>query len=183
MWWHKPNEVVSLYAVEVHQPAVPTIFVSTAHAWATLPADLSARVEGLSATHTAAQISRGMEKGDVLVSLIKQPPSTTRPIGYRHPRTGETILYVCEQMTEKVVGLAPDESEHLLEELFAHLYNPACRWEHHWRNGDLVIWDNLTIQHARPEVRSDGPPRTLRKVAIPLPVLSEDQKPTHRAAG
>jgi taurine dioxygenase len=66
------------------------------------------------------------------------------------------------------VGLGPDESEELLEELFQYLYAPANLLEHVWRNGDLVVWDNFAVQHARANVRTDGPARTLRKVYSPV---------------
>lgn len=181
MWAEQPFEVLSLYAVRVEQPAVPTTFVSAAHAWATLPDDLRARVEGREALHTAGEVRRG-DLTDVVVTTVERPPCTTTPIGYRHPRTGQTILYVCEQMTREIVGLPPDESERLLDALFAHLYAPASRFDHHWRERDLVVWDNLAVQHARPNVQPDGPARTLRKVAFPIPQLRPDERPTYRRA-
>jgi alpha-ketoglutarate-dependent taurine dioxygenase len=61
----------------------------------------------------------------------------------------------------------PVEGEALLAELFEHLYAPANLLEHRWRNGDLVLWDNLAVQHARANVQSDGPSRTLQKVFSP----------------
>jgi alpha-ketoglutarate-dependent taurine dioxygenase len=181
MWADQPFEVLSLYAVDVDPPAVPTTFISATYAWATLPPALRTRVEGRSALHTAGGIRRGDLK-DVLVASVENPPSTVKPIGWNHPRTGETILYVCEQMTKEIVGLAPDDSEQLLEELFAHLYEPATHWNHQWRENDLVVWDNLAIQHARQNVNSDGPARTLRKVASPIPHLDADQMPTFSVA-
>jgi alpha-ketoglutarate-dependent taurine dioxygenase len=181
MWAEHPFEVLSLYAIDVEQPAVPTTFVSATHAWATLPEELHARVEGLQALHMAGDVGRG-DLTDVAIVTVERPPSTTMPIRRRHPRTGDDILYICEQMTKEVVGMAPAESERLLDELFAHLYEPARRWDHHWRNGDLIIWDNEAIQHARPNVTDDGPSRTLRKVAFPLPQLNLDQRPKYRAA-
>jgi alpha-ketoglutarate-dependent taurine dioxygenase len=181
MWSAQPFQVLSLYGVDVGQPAVPTTFVSAAHAWATLPGELRSRVEGRTAMHTAGEVRRG-DLTDVLLSNVERPPSTVRPIGYRHPRTGQTILYICEQMTERIVDLAPGDSESLLNELFTHLYDPANRWNHEWRKGDLVVWDNLAIQHARPNVRADGPPRTLRKVASPIPALNRDELPTYAPA-
>jgi alpha-ketoglutarate-dependent taurine dioxygenase len=181
MWSDHPFEVLSLYAVDVEEPVVPTTFISGSCAWTTLPAKLRERVGDLSASHTAGEVRRG-DLTDVLVSTVERPPSTVRPIAYRHPRTGETVLYVCEQMTKEVVGLAPDASEALLEELFAHLYDPAVRLEHRWRNRDLVVWDNLAVQHARPNVDSDGPARTLRKVASPLVQLELDEMPAYNAA-
>jgi alpha-ketoglutarate-dependent taurine dioxygenase len=181
MWSDHPFEVLSLYAVDVEEPVVPTTFISGRSAWTTLPVELRERVGDRSALHTAGEVRRG-DLTDVLVSTVERPPSTVQPIAYRHPRTGETILYVCEQMTKEVVGLPPDASEPLLAELFAHLYDPAVRLEHRWRNRDLVVWDNLAVQHARPNVDRDGPARTLRKVASPLVQLDLDEMPVYNSA-
>jgi alpha-ketoglutarate-dependent taurine dioxygenase len=181
MWSDQPFEVLSLYGVEIEEPVIPTTFVSPVDAWDTLPIELRARVEGLSALHTAGEVRRG-DLNDVLVSTVQRAPSTIAPIGKVHPRTGRTILYACEQMTKEVMGLEADESERLLGELFAHLYDPAKQWNHHWRKGDLVVWDNLAIQHARPNVRTEGSARTLRKVASPIPQLRPDELPTYTSA-
>jgi alpha-ketoglutarate-dependent taurine dioxygenase len=181
MWCDRPVEVLSLYAVEVEEPCVPTTFVSARQAWATLPDKLRERVEGLSALHTAGQLRRG-DLSDVLVSTFENAPSTVKPIGLPHPRTGENVLYICEQMTQDVVGLEPDQSEGLLDELFTHMYDPSRRLNHHWREGDLVVWDNIAVQHARPNVLTDGPARTLRKFFSPVPQLRPDQMPTFSSA-
>ena len=181
MWSDQPCAALSLYAIDVEEPAVPTTFASAVNAWTTLPDDLRARVGGHSALHTAAEIRRG-DVEDVLISKVEQAPSTVKPLGLPHPRTGETILYACEQMTKEVVDLAPDESEQLLEELFAHLYDSASLVHHEWRNQDLLVWDNLALQHARPNVRTDGPRRTLRKVASSIPRLAPEQRPQHTSA-
>jgi alpha-ketoglutarate-dependent taurine dioxygenase len=181
MWADEPFEVLSLYGKEVEQPTVPTVFVSGVHAWETLPDELKARVEGLSALHTAGAVRRG-DLSDVLVSTVERPPTTIQPIARRHPRTGKTVLYVCEQMTKEIVGLPPEESEQLLEELFEHLYDPAGRWEHQWHQGDFVVWDNLAMQHARPNVVTEGPARTLRKAASPVPQLSRAETPIFRSS-
>jgi alpha-ketoglutarate-dependent taurine dioxygenase len=132
--------------------------------------------------HTAGQLRRG-DLSDVLVSTFQNAPSTITPIGHRHRRTGATLLYICEQMTQDVVGLQPEESERLLDQLFEHMYAPPNQWNHYWRNGDLVVWDNLAMQHARPNVVTEGPARTLRKFFSPVPQLSPDQLPTFSKAG
>jgi alpha-ketoglutarate-dependent taurine dioxygenase len=181
MWAAQPFEVLSLYGVEVAKPVVPTTFISGTYAWATMPENLRSRVEGLQALHTAGEVRRG-DMTDVLLSPIANPPSTIKPVALTHPRTGVTVLYVCEQMTKEIVGLPGHESEALLAELFAHLYQPWVRWNHEWRPGDLVVWDNIAMQHARPNVAGNGPARTLRKVASPIPKLDPDQLPTYSAA-
>jgi len=49
---------------------------------------------------------------------------------------------------------------------------------HEWRNGDLVAWDNLAIQHARSDVRADGPTRTLRTMIAPRSAVQHLETPT-----
>jgi alpha-ketoglutarate-dependent taurine dioxygenase len=171
MWSTDPIKVLSLYGVEVEQPATPTEFVSARYAWETLPDDLKAMVEGLHAVHghDDAYPEREMDDPDVLRSTFESPKMTTTPVAWTHPRTGDTLLYVSQQITMEIVELPADESEALLQELFAHLYRPEVVLAHPWRTGDLVAWDNQAVQHARPNLALDGPTRTLRKVFAPPP--------------
>jgi alpha-ketoglutarate-dependent taurine dioxygenase len=181
-WAHQPNEIVSLYAVDLEPPVAPTTFASTVRGYATLPDHLRAKIGGKEAIHSAGEIRRGGDVSDVLVSAVERPPSTRKPVVLTHPRTGAPMLYVGEQNTREIVGMDPDESEALLDELFAHLYDPANQWNHEWRLHDLAAWDNLAIQHARPNVPVDGPTRTLRKVATPMPPLEQDEMPSYSTA-
>jgi alpha-ketoglutarate-dependent taurine dioxygenase len=181
-WAHQPTEVISLYAVDLDPPVVPTTFVSAVTALAKLPDELRARIEDREAIHTAGEIRRRGDVSDVLVSSVQRAPWTRKPVVLPHPRSGVPILYVGEQNTREIVGMEPDESEALLEALFTHLYDPAMRWDHQWNLHDLAVWDNLAIQHARPNVPADGPARTLRKVATPMPPLEQDEMPTYSTA-
>jgi len=175
MWAESPFHVLTLYGLDVEPPVVPTVFTSSAHGWATLPDDLRARVGGKHAVHMTGQRNRGLEPGGELLQPIRENvQSTTKPVPYEHPRTGRELLYVCQMMTDHIVELPADESEELLEELFAHLYGDAAIWEHEWRQGDLVMWDNLALQHARPDVDKGGPVRTLRKVIAPKPTIKAE---------
>ena len=171
MWSEHTFQVLSLYGVEVEPPVSPTLFASAADAWATLPAELRAEVERRSAIqgHNEHERARAANDPDVLITTFDNLPTRTTPIKYPHPRTGAPILYVSQQMTCAVDGLAPSDSEALLEELFAHLYRAESVYEHDWRHHDLVAWDNIAVQHARPNVTVEGPVRTLRKVFAPLP--------------
>jgi alpha-ketoglutarate-dependent taurine dioxygenase len=169
MFARTPQPAISLYGLVVEPPSAPTLFVGMAHAWDTLPEELRSRVEGLEARHgfDEAYPNRGADD-DVIDAQFGASLSTVRPVGFRHPRTGRTLLYVAQQSTIEIVGLSPDENEALLGELFAHLYDPAFVLEHDWRERDLVVWDNVAVQHARGTVRLDGPERTLRKITGPM---------------
>jgi len=95
-----------------------------------------------------------------------------------HPATKRPALFVNRLMTDSIVGMSREESESLLKRLFAHLEQPENIYEHVWRPGDVVIWDNLSTLHAR----TDFDPkerRALRRAAIrgvPLQAYFEDKR-------
>jgi taurine dioxygenase len=176
MWAQHPQPAISLYGVSVHEPSAPTLFASMGDGWDRAPAELRERVRGLQARHGQVDGVYPNRGGDDDVQDPKFGESlfTVTPVAHVHPRTGREMLYVSQQCTIDVLDLAPDENEELLEELFAHLYAPERVLQHHWRDGDLVIWDNVAVQHARGVVDLEGPERTLRKVFGPA-LLTEDE--------
>ena len=185
MWSPQVFRLLSLYGVEVAQPSVPTLFVSAQNAWKTLPEDLRAEVEGRFAVHghDATYENRSGDDGEVLVSTFEQDETVKLPLGFTHPRTGKTILYISEMFTQRIDGMPHDEGEDLLRRLFGHLYAEGNIVTHHWRKGDLVLWDNIALQHARPNVSLEGPPRTLRKVFGPPPQITLSQRPKFQKIG
>jgi alpha-ketoglutarate-dependent taurine dioxygenase len=176
MWADHPFQVLSLWATAVDDSAPPTIFVSNVEGWRTLPDDLRARAEHRSAVHTTGEVRRG-DLTDVMLTTVEKEITTTKPLGWEHPRTGAIVLYASEQMTREVVGLDHHHSEALLAELFAHLYADGARVEHHWQLRDLVVWDNIAVQHARPNLPPGSAPRTMRKVGHPMPTMAADEMP------
>jgi alpha-ketoglutarate-dependent taurine dioxygenase len=160
---------LSLHAEHVEPPVVPTTFTSGIHCWNTLPDDLRARAEGLHVLQVNGQVRRTDDHDDSLIAAHDHEISMVTPIGWPHPRTGRTILYVSEQNTREVVELPAAEGEQLLKDLFAHQSAPEHVYSLEWRDGDLAVWDNYALQHGRPDVKEAGPVRTLRKAAWPMP--------------
>jgi len=174
MWIEDGCRVASLYGRVIEQPSVPTLFVSAKDAWETLPADLRAQVEGRFALHCQdATEKRRDNTSDVLTVTFPVTHFARLPIGYQHPRLDQTVLYVCPLATDHIEGMDYDACETLLEKLFEHLYAPDKVLEHRWRQGDLVIWDNYTVQHARPNLQMGGAARVLRKTMTPHPGVQE----------
>jgi alpha-ketoglutarate-dependent taurine dioxygenase len=143
------------------------------------------RIEGRFAIHAqdATYQQRAGGDADVLVAKFAEEETIRLPVGHRHPRTGETLLFVAQQMTQRIDDMEPAESEALLEELFNHLYRPENVVEHHWREHDLVLWDNIALQHARPNITIEGPARTLRKTFAPAPTMITDKRPEFTTVG
>ena len=160
-----PVEAISLYGLEIPSAGAQTLFANAARARETLSEALSARVAGLEARHIIDPLG---DPASVRVRDRRLPPElphAMHPIVWAPPHQRRSVLYVNQQQTDRIIGLAKEDSDALLEELFAHLYRAEHLYEHVWRPGDLLVWDNLALQHARPDFLSDEP-RTLRRVAV-----------------
>lgn len=153
-----PIKAICLQAIELPDSPTSTTFVSNEAAWKALSPAMQRRLEGLNVRH-------------VHISEVKEydwPPFIAdHPIKFPNPRTGEPMLLVTEHHATRIPELGEAESAALLEELFAHIYAPARQYDHVWQLGDVLMWNNLAIQHARRE-HSDyaGGPRALQRVAL-----------------
>ena len=153
---------ISLYALDV--PAgCPTVWANAARAAAVLAPDVRAAVTGADALHL---FDLRLQRGDVRYREDELPddrlaPRWIHPVLMRHPDTGEEVLYVSQMQTDRVLGA--DRS--LLECLLETLYDDSNTYAHDWSVGDIVVWDNVALQHARP-VPPPAAPRTLHRVAI-----------------
>jgi taurine dioxygenase len=82
-----------------------------------------------------------------------------------HPVTGRKALYVNRLMTVRIEGFPAQESDELLALLFDHQERREFIYEHFWRAGDLLMWDNRCTLHARTDF-SPNERRLMRRVTI-----------------
>ncbi len=169
--------VISLYGYELRGPSMPTTFASLIHGYRRLPAELRDQVARLTAVHSVdltIDTGRvGFEKRARLLESPEYPPEETHPrqtypVVKPHPRTGAPMLFLSEMHTSHIEGFDSARSEALVQRLFAHLYDPAYLVAHEWAQGDLLIWDNVALQHGRRPVDLSAPvaQRTLRRIVI-----------------
>ena len=89
----------------------------------------------------------------------------SQPIFVTHPATGKKALYVSRLMSARIEGLSKQESDAALEQLFDISEDPAIVYEHDWKLGDLVIWDNWCSIHMRKDFPREEP-RLMRRLTI-----------------
>jgi len=89
----------------------------------------------------------------------------THPIVRPHPVTGRKALYLNEKWLESIEGMSPDESQHLLTELYNISSTNDSLYSHHWRTGDLLVWDNASMMHKALPTES-GAVKTTHRVTI-----------------
>ncbi len=160
----EPTLAISLYALEIPDAGAPTVFANAVRA-----VDLLAdEVRFVAADAQVRNIyDFGWPDDQRLREHQMRPgmPRADHPVIGRHPRTGVPVLYANEMHTDRVLGLDEVDSEATLDALFAVLYADSNCLTHHWRVGDLVLWDNIALHHGRPAFDRSAR-RTLQRVAL-----------------
>jgi taurine dioxygenase len=146
-----PHKGTLLYAVEVPSRGGNTLFANCTTAYERMPRDVRDRLEGRRAFHhyNYGSVQKGDGKGTPAFA------EATHPVFRTHEDTGKKAVYVNRLMTERVEGLASEESNRLLAAVFDHSENPEWVYEHVWRPGDLILWDNRCSMHARTDFSPD----------------------------
>ena len=185
-----PIPAISMYGALVAKGATPTLFASSATVLDRLPAGLVEDLRGRIASHACflfrpdAPSVRAREPEPI----IPRGAPGWGPEHYwtRHPAilrnaSGVESLFLCLQHTDRLHGFDRDESDERLAEIYAAMYAPEHVYAHAWQEGDLVMWDNLTVQHARP--LPNDLPRTLRRYHVSNTDLTEDYLRVGRERG
>ena len=154
--WHsdgtyvaEPTLALSLHALEIGG-VTSTRFASGSRAFREMPEPMREQLRPLEALHVRPH---SMVTRNRLADLEDFEPRRVRPvIGHDHHRTGATAVWVNFQHTDSILGLGSEESERLIEEIFGYLYGRDNVYEHWWSVGDIVIWDNLAVQHSRDQI-------------------------------
>ncbi len=145
-----PPDASMLYSLEVPPSGGDTWVLGMQAAWTTLPDALKAQVRGRRIKHDGTYNSGGyLRKGVTPTDDPHQAPGAWHPAVISHPATGAPSLYLGRRRNSYVEGLAPAESEALLDALWAHIERPDLRYQHRWRVGDLLLWDNRSTMHRR----------------------------------
>ena len=158
----RPAMASMLYALEVPSTGGNTLFANGYRAYETLPPEIKRRIEGRKALNAYDYETAATKRGTRLAPSV---PSYAHPVVRTHPATGRKALYVNRLMTVRIEGLPAQESDELLATLFDHQERREFIYEHVWRAGDLLIWDNRCTLHARTDF-SPNERRLMRRVTI-----------------
>ena len=164
--WHSDNSYVEvppagsmLYAVVIPENGGgDTHFSNQYLAYDELPAELKRAIAGKTQIHDSTRNSAGVLRPTVkLPTKPEEVPGPAHPLVRVHPVTQKRALYLGRRRdwpSNYIIGLSNEESEALLDKLWAHATQPKYSWGHQWRVGDLVLWDNRCCMHYRSEVDS-----------------------------
>ena len=145
-----PISYAILNAVELPPSGGNTYFANQYLAYETLPGNLKQELAGKFINHDETYNSAGqIRKGFKVVTDVREAPGARHPIFRVHPRTGKKALYLGRRFNAYVIGLPVEESERLLDQLWAHASQPQFVWSQEWQMGDVLVWDNRCLVHRR----------------------------------
>ena len=195
-YWHsdlsykrEPSLLSALYAVEVpvkNGVALGnTYFASTTAAYEGLSAEMKERVGRMRNVHSyreyrlknyAAQ-QEDMRRGIRTVQEFAPTPEQLASVPDMevavvrvHPVTGRNCLFVNEGHTSHLTGMSRAQSDAQLAELYAHITQPEFVYGHSWRAGDLLMWDNVAVQH-KATFDYDPLPRLMYRTTVRGPAV------------
>jgi len=157
-----PAMASMLYAIEIPSRGGNTRYANGFRAYETLPADIKRTLSGKRALNVYDYVGNPTVRAEILPPDVKQ---YAHPIFRTHLPTRRKSLYVNRLMTWSIVGLPRDESHALLQFLFDHQEREEFVYEHVWRPGDVVLWDNRSCLHARTDFDAKAS-RRLRRVTV-----------------
>jgi alpha-ketoglutarate-dependent taurine dioxygenase len=159
--WHHDSTYMPLQAKGAVFTAEIVPSAGAATGWADMAAAYDAldeptreRLAGLRAYHSLfysqgragyLPSKLGGDGGYSMYGYHDQEPSL-RPLIKVHPDTGRPNLLIGRH-AYGIVGMDPDESERLLDELNEWACQPPRVHYHQWTVGDAVIWDNRRLMH------------------------------------
>lgn len=159
----RPALGTMLYSIEVPSEGGDTLFANGYKAYEALPAEVKERVRGLEALNVYDYDGGVVERSNMVSP--ERGIAFAHPVVRTHPATGRKSLYVNRLMTHHIEGLPPEESERLLALMFDAIERPENVYEHRWRVGDLLLWDNRCTLHARRDFDPNAR-RWMRRVTI-----------------
>jgi len=168
LFWHfdrihqkVPNKAGVLHSIELPSKGGETRFSNMCKAYEALPEETKGKLEGLTALHTY-QYGQTTSTNK---QLSEDTPSAVHPVFRTIPETGKKALYVCRLMTDRIMELSEAESKSLLDELYDHCERSEFIYEHQWKVGDTLIWDNRCVLHARNDF-NENERRLLKRVTV-----------------
>lgn len=156
-----------------------TEFASTRAAWNRLPDDQRRRLAEFTGVHNYFFSRRKIDPAIVTQQERDALPDVRWRMVWTNPRNGRSALYVASHLGA-IDGVPDADAAALIEQLIADATRPEHTYQHRWRAGDVLMWDNRATVH-RGRLWPDNQPRVMTRTTISA--TEEDGIASVRPAG
>ncbi len=145
-----------LYSLETPPHGGDTLWTNMEAAYEALSDGMKGMLNGMTACHSAERNygSGGYFKDDARqsASMDIQPSEegdkvVEHPVVRTHPETGNKSLFVNPVYTIRFKDMTEEESQPLLNFLYAHAIRPEFQCRFTWTSKTVAIWDNRCTMH------------------------------------
>jgi len=155
--WHSDMTYASsvpmgavLHAIEIPPSGGNTYWSNLYRAHDTLPLALKNAIRSRKSIHDSTYNSAGiMRIGMQPVTDVRQAPGAHHPLIVQHPQNGKHLLFLGRRRNSYILDMPVDESEALLDQLWAHATQPEFTMVQEWHAQDTILWDNFATLHRR----------------------------------
>jgi taurine dioxygenase len=155
-FWHMdysfrpmPTPHLSLYAQQIPECGGDTLFTNLEAAYAGLPDETKARIEGLQTNHklTVTQNAAKRYTPEQLAGMTGGDP-ICHPLVCKNPDNQRNYLFVNVPIyCRSIVGMESDEGDKLLQSLYHHAQRPEYHFRLVWERNTIVVWENSHCLH------------------------------------
>ena len=159
-FWHtdqsyeaEPASSTMLYAIMAPDRGGQTLIADMRAAYDALPEAMKERIDPLVVRHLYGSRDAGRDGETEAAPLINDAqvahvPPVLHALVRRHPVTGRKALYALTGTARGIRGMAEGAARALLGELKAHALQDRFIYSHHYRPGDVAIWDTCATLHS-----------------------------------
>ncbi|MBB83812.1 MAG: taurine dioxygenase [Deltaproteobacteria bacterium] len=146
--WRRAPSLGSILRGRVIPPVGgDTCFANAVMAYERLRPEWKERIEGLTAEHDYMRVFGRGVPDDKKDEMRKKYPVQHHPVVRTHPETGEKAIYTNRNFVNHIDGIAPEESEEILEHLERSIMSPNVQCRFRWEKDSVAMWDNRSTQH------------------------------------
>ena len=120
------------------------MFANMYEVYEELSVPLRAFLDGLEAEHNSQTLVTEVPSR---VNVTEVPPGIIHPVVRTHPGSGRKALFVNPYYTSHFIGMTREESQPILDYIYARATRHENIYRHSWRIGDVLIWDNRCTMH------------------------------------
>lgn len=170
LFHEQPLSALALFGMQIPESGSVTKFRNGRAFYERLPDEIKAEIEGIEVLH---MLDFQTDEDGTTARFVDDDSGGTdalscwRPLVWTNSKTGERQILLSPAV-EQFKGIGTEEGFELLRRLLRigrHEDDLETTYLHEWKVGDLIIWDNVALAHARAPFDSNEA-RTLRRTAI-----------------
>ena len=147
-YFEAPAKATLLQSIAIPESGGQTRFCNTRAAYEDLEENEKQRLSALKAAHRY-DTPRALARPKVRSAEEEaETPEVIHPIIRTHDDSGIKAIYLNPNRTDRIIDVDHNESEIILEWIYDRMTQDKYRYEHEWRVGDLIIWDNRCLVHS-----------------------------------